>query len=199
MVTEIYGLPGSGKTYYAVKELIEKEGYEYPMVSSVGNLFLYTFLFWVRHPIFTARLFIHILKHGHGISDIYTKCVNGLGHRLARYYLPIQGRKRVVDEGMVHNILSLSDVALTEKEVVTLLQNMPVLADTYVRVVAPHEERKKRTDKRGYQFSRTQDKVRTKMLTEAMVHNETLVHKLLMEGKNIPVKTVEGTVTYEEK
>lgn len=183
MICELYGLPASGKTHY-IRELAVR-GYVVPRVKNVWVMVRYAFYFWVSHPRCVWRLWKIVWRHSRDMRMVYTKLTNGLGHRLARYYIPVSG-KRIIDEGVVHNIFALSDDVLSEEEIKGVLEVLPSV-DEYMRVCASREVRLERAEARGRMFSRTRSSYEDTELLSVTEQNEELVHKLLPEYVTVVV------------
>lgn len=178
MIIELYGLPASGKSRLARQ--IEKAGkYTSVRITSRLSLAWYTLNFWLRHPSFSAKLLILIFRHSAGWSDFYTKFMNGLGHRFARYYVPVSTPHRIIDEGIVHNIATLSNDILPKREIEKLLKSMPKLADEYIYVHVHDVLRNERIQKRGYELSRAYNEKDKKLWGDAVRENMSYIKEYL--------------------
>ena len=136
-------------------------------------------IFWFKYPIFTFKIFLLIAKHSKG--RMYTKFVNGLGVRLARYTVPVVGT-RVIDEGLLQNIMNLSDEPLSKKEIESLFYSMPKITDIYFHIVVPRSTQEEYARKRGRVFSRTKSKEEDEQLLNVSALHEKILSKLLKES-----------------
>tara|TARA_B100000508_G_scaffold53235_1_gene41248 strand:- start:25438 stop:26016 length:579 start_codon:yes stop_codon:yes gene_type:complete len=184
MTIELFGLPAVGKTTCA-DMLCEKSEYKRPELETKLAVIWYALLFWFRYPVFCVKLLFFTIKHSK--HSLYTKCVHGLGVRLARYMVPVSGM-RVVDEGLIQNIMNLSDEQVSEKEIKMLFAAMPKIVDKYIHIVVPNNVQEMYAKKRGRVFARTRSKEEDSLLLEISSVHEEVLSKLLAEN-NFDVQT----------
>jgi len=184
MIIEIFGLPAVGKTTCA-DALCRREGYQRPQLNTKYAIAWYALLFWVKYPIFTFKIFLLIVRFSK--SGVYTKCIHGLGVRFARYMVPVVGT-RVIDEGLLQNIMNLSDELLSKKEIESLFYSMPKITDAYLHIVVSKSTQKEYAAKRGRVFSRTKSEEEDEQLLSISTAHEKMLSKLLEEN-NYNVQT----------
>jgi len=175
MIIELFGLPAAGKTTCA-NSLMHKNGYVRPEFSSSLSIFWHALLFWTHYPIHSIRLFILILRYSR-VRDMYTKFVHGLGVRLARYMVPVSGI-RVIDEGIIQNILTLSDKKLSREELLKLL-DIPIISDTYLHIIISSDLQSQYAKKRGRMFSRTNSNEEDIELLAVVLEHEKVIAEIL--------------------
>ncbi len=178
MTIEFFGLPAVGKTT-CVDLICKKKGYERPRLHTKFSIIRYALLFWLQYPIFCLRLLFFVVAHSK--DSLYTKLIHGLGVRLARYMAPVSGT-RIVDEGLIQNIMNLSDKQVSEKELENLFDAMPKIVDKYIHIVISEDLQKEYAKKRGRVFARTKSEEEDVKLLEVSAKNEEFLSKLLAEN-----------------
>jgi peptidoglycan/xylan/chitin deacetylase (PgdA/CDA1 family) len=144
MIIELVGLPGSGKT--ALAEELRKQGVVIVTAPSRTALIYNAVLFWLRHPVFSLRLFIAILR-GAPRGMRYSLFMNGYLGNAARQRkaraLSRSGAIAVLDQGFFQLPISLG------ANVQNLLASFP-RPEMLVVVTADHAVRMGRIAERGW-------------------------------------------------
>lgn len=106
MITELFGLPGSGKTTLANK-MVADEGYTVVSVTNRRELLWLNLRYLLRHPVNFFVTLGYIVANSSDLSMLYYKFMNFFLDVNARYQKACRHPKAVLDQGYFQNILSV--------------------------------------------------------------------------------------------
>lgn len=148
MIIECFGLPGVGKSTIAAG-LAARLPAELVGITGRRELLALNLRAFLRHPVGYVRRTLWAF-HEPGSRDLQLYKLryvflprNATVEKAARYPLA------VVDEGHLSNILSAFESPLSESRLLAELRRL-ALPDLALRVTLPHEERKRRLERRGH-------------------------------------------------
>lgn len=183
MIVEIFGLPGSGKTFLA-RELAEKQGFQIIKIRSRTELIFNNIVFFLRNPIKFIVLFWYVIKNIGYKKLCYFKIANAFFNENAKHIKALRDQKALLDQGYFQNILSLFEHELNPE---TLLKYTALIPkpDFLLILDASKETRRQRTDQRIYLTRKFMGKEYIKEWQERAEKNYRLFLKLIDE---IPIK-----------
>jgi len=148
MIIELVGPPCSGKSTLA--QMLEKEhGFTRIKIKNNFELVFLNMFFIIKYPIFSIETFFLIMKESKTIRLFYYKFTNIFLHHNARYEKAKQFEHAVIDEGLTHNILSIFEKPLLDKDVLSYLKKIP-LVDKVLLFRTNKKTLYERASRRGY-------------------------------------------------
>ena len=130
MIVEFCGIPGGGKSTlvaaYVARYQKESITVSLDMYHVVPELW-YAFVFFIRHPVAFFFLFQFVLRHH--VRGLFWYSFHLLLRACGKYAKARLSSARnviIIDEGLLHIIITLSGVSLSEKELDTLLAVVPL-------------------------------------------------------------------------
>ncbi len=147
MIVEFYGLPGSGKSSLT-KKISSDFGFRIIKIRKKRELFFYSFLFLLKHPIKFFILFFYVIKNSKDIKSFYYKTMNCLLDYGAKYEKALKHKKAILDQGFFQNIISLFDDELSMSDIDRYLKNI-LLPDLLFCINPDKSVRASRIKQRG--------------------------------------------------
>lgn len=147
MITEIFGLPGSGKTTLA-RQLVEKHGLKIIRTSNKAELLFFNLLYLIKHPINFIVTLTYIIINSCSWPMFYYKFMNFFLDTNARYQKASRYQKAILDQGYFQNVLSVFEKELDPKSLRRYCQFL-FKPDKLIILDTPHHETLRRAELRG--------------------------------------------------
>lgn len=148
MITELFGLPGAGKTTLA-KKLEAEEGFKIIKINNKKELLYFNFIHVFKYPVGSSVNLFFIIKNSPNQKLFYYKFMNFFMDINARYEKAGRCDKSILDQGYFQNILSVFEKPITRDLLKRYLKYLPK-PDKLIIIDISFEESLNRIQKRGY-------------------------------------------------
>ncbi|MEY2476248.1 MAG: hypothetical protein QOG87_1563 [Actinomycetota bacterium] len=148
MIVEFVGLPGSGKSTLA-RELASATGVDVVRAPRRRDLLLGNAVFLARSPLRWLGLLGMVLRHAGGPRLLRLKLISTFLDTNARYVFAGREPVGILDQGHVHNVVSLFESRVSAEQVRKYLRRIP-MPDVILVVDSDPDERERRFRERGY-------------------------------------------------
>lgn len=129
MIIEFCGVPGGGKSTIAKGYSATRDGVRLVTIDMYARMpeAVYVSLFFIKHPISFFWLFVFVVSHH--VPELFWFSLHLMIRGCAKYEKATQKCGiQIIDEGLIHLLLTLSRRALTQEELSTWLSRV-VLPD----------------------------------------------------------------------